>query len=347
MIKDMILELEHKNDLTYNNMSLIMDNIFRGKFSDNEIADFLKKLTEKGETDDEILGMLDKMDERSLHINPDINDTIIDVCGTGGDNMQTFNVSTTASFVIAAAGGHVAKHGNRSVSGICGSADIFESLGYDLESSPEKVASILKKHRICFLFAQKFHPSMRMVSKARKIVGKKTIFNLLGPLTNPSNVKNQVIGVYSEIFIDRLPRILQKRNFENVMCVRAENGMDEFSTNVKNKVSFLHENKIKSMVVDPQNYGLTKSSLDQIQVSTFEQAISSFVSVLKGTANRSMIETTALNAAAGLIVANKAESFSEGIELSLKTIESGRSFQLLQDFVKDCGDLNKFEEIDQ
>ncbi len=151
--------------------------------------------------------------------------------------------------------------------------------------------------------------------------------------------------MYEESFIERLPKLLQKRGFENVMCVRAENGMDEFSTNTKNKVFYLHNDKITSMIVDPQRYGLTHSSISDIQVSTYEQAVSSFVSVLKGVANKAMTETTALNAAAGLMVANKAESFSEAIETSLEVIDSGKAFDLLEQFVKNYGDGEKLEEI--
>ncbi|WP_048097330.1 anthranilate phosphoribosyltransferase, partial [Candidatus Nitrosopumilus salaria] len=172
---------------------------------------------------------LDKMQEFSLKVEPKNQGTIIDMCGTGGDKLQTFNISTTASFVVAAAGGIVAKHGNRSSSGVSGSADIFEYFGYDLDLEPSKIADILEKHNICFMFAQKFHPAMRHVSAARKKLGKRTAFNLLGPLSNPAGVKNQMIGVFSTEYLDRIPLILKKRGAQNVMTVRSDDGMDEFS----------------------------------------------------------------------------------------------------------------------
>jgi len=182
MISDVISKLEQKTDLTYDQMNLIMAEMLSGKTNDKENFDFLTFLTEKGETDDELLGMLDKMIEFSLKIEPKNKGRVIDICGTGGDNLQTFNISTSASFVVAAAGGIVAKHGNRSSSGVSGSADVFEYFGYDLNAEPAKIADTLEKHNICFMFAQKFHPAMKHVSNARKHLGKRSAFNLLGPL---------------------------------------------------------------------------------------------------------------------------------------------------------------------
>ena len=293
MISDYITKLQNKTNLTYDEISLAMSEILKGKTSDEENLNFLKHLTEKGETDDELLGMLDKMQEFSLHVSPKNEGTIIDVCGTGGDKLQTFNVSTTASFVIAAGGGIVAKHGNRSTTGVSGSADIFEYFGYELNLEPPKIADILEKFNICFMFAQKFHPAMKNVATARKTLGKRTAFNLLGPLTNPANVKNQLIGVFSEEFLDRLPMILKRKGAQNIMIVRSEDGMDEFSTSAKNRICFLKEGKMLTNVVDPEIVGLHKSSLKDIQISTKVDALKSFVSVLNNSANQAMIETTA------------------------------------------------------
>ncbi len=185
MISELIKKLEEKTNLTYDEVNGIMADILSGKTTDSENVSFLSNLADKGETDDELLGMLDKMNEFALKVVPKNQGTIIDMCGTGGDKLQTFNISTTASFVVAAAGGIVAKHGNRSSSGISGSADIFEYFGYNLNQEPSQIADILEKHNICFMFAQKFHPAMKHVSAARKQIGKRTAFNLLGPLSNP------------------------------------------------------------------------------------------------------------------------------------------------------------------
>ena len=267
------------------------------------------------------------------------------MCGTGGDKLQTFNVSTTASFVVAAAGGIVAKHGNRSTSGVSGSADIFEYFGYDLNQEPSQIVQILEKHKICFMFAQKFHPAMRHVSQARKQLGKRTAFNLLGPLSNPAGVKNQLIGVFSNEYLDRLPTILKRKGGQNIMTVRSDDGMDEFSTSATNRVCILRNNKVLSNVIDPEVVGLHKSSLHDIQINTKEDAINAFVKVLNNTANQAMIETTALNAAGGLIVANIVDSFEDGVELALNTIKEEKAFHTLENFVKDTGDITKLKEI--
>lgn len=345
MISELISKLQEKTDLTYDEMSQVMTDVLSGKTSDTENADFLSNLADKGETDDELLGMLDKMQEFSLKIEPKNTGTIIDMCGTGGDKLQTFNISTTASFVVAAAGGIVAKHGNRSSSGISGSADIFEHFGYDLNLEPAKIAEVLEKHNICFMFAQKFHPAMRHVSAARKQLGKRTAFNLLGPLSNPAGVKNQLVGVFSTEYLDRLPLILKKKGAENVMTVRSDNGMDEFSTSSTNRVCILRDDKVLMNAIDSEVVGLHKSSLNDIQIQTKEDAIKSFVGVLNNTANQAMIETTALNAAGGLIVANISNNFEEAVELALNTIKDGKAFSLLERFVQDTGDISKLKEI--
>jgi anthranilate phosphoribosyltransferase len=322
-----------------------MSEVLSGKTNNEQNVSILSNLSQKGETDDELLGMLDKMQELSLKITPKNQGTVIDMCGTGGDKLQTFNISTTASFVVAAAGGIVAKHGNRSSSGISGSADIFEYFGYDLNAEPSDVAKILENHRICFMFAQKFHPAMKNVSSARKQLATRTAFNLLGPLSNPANVKNQLIGVFSNEFLTRLPHILKRKGVENIMTVRSNDGMDEFSTSSTNSVCVLKNNVITVNSIDPEFLGLHKSSLHDIQIKTKQNAIESFVNVLNNTANQSMIETTALNAAAGLLVGNVVNSFEDGVELALNTIIDGKAMGLLEEFVASTGNIEKLTEI--
>lgn len=344
MITELIKKLENNTDLTYNETLSVMSEILSGKTSDSDNTSFLSNLAKKGETDDELLGMLDKMQELSIKVSTKNHGTVIDMCGTGGDKLQTFNVSTTASFVVAAAGGIVAKHGNHSSSGVSGSADIFEYFGYDLNQDPSKIAETLEKHRICFMFAQKFHPAMKHVSAARKQLGTRTAFNLLGPLSNPANVKNQLVGVFSTEFLDRLPEILKRKGAQTIMTVRSDDGMDEFSTSAINRVCILRENKILMNAIDPEIVGLHKSSLRDIQIESKKEAIESFVQVLNNTANQAMIETTALNAAGGLIVSGIAENFEEGVEIALKTIKDGKAFASLESFVRDTGDISKLKE---
>jgi anthranilate phosphoribosyltransferase len=341
----MLNKLKERKDLSYDEISISMENILKGKVSDEDTGNFLKYLREKGESDDELLGMLDKMQAFAVHISPKNKGTIIDVCGTGGDNLQTFNISTTASFVIAGAGGIVAKHGNRSVSGVSGSADIFEFFGYDLNSTPDRVSEIIEKFGIGFMFAQKFHPAMKNVANGRKLIGGRTAFNLLGPLSNPALVKNQLIGVFSDEFLERLVLLLQKRGSKNIMTVRSQDGLDELSTTSKNKVYLLKNDSIKQMMIDPEEFGLNKSKIKDIQVKTKKEAINAFISVLNNSSNKAMKEITALNAAGGLIVANVANSFEEGIEIALDTINSGVAYTLFEDFIRFCGDIKKLEEF--
>ncbi len=345
MIADFILKLQEKTDLTYEEMNSIMTDVLSGKTENTQIANFLSFLAQKGETDDELLGMLDKMQEFAVKVEPRIRGTVIDMCGTGGDKLQTFNVSTTASFVVAAAGGIVAKHGNRSSSGISGSADIFEYFGYDLNKEPAQIADILEKNNICFMFAQKFHPAMKHVSPARKQLGKRTAFNLLGPLSNPAGVKNQLVGVFSAEYLDRLPEILKRKGSENVMTVRSDDGMDEFSTSAANRVCILRKDALLRNTIDPEVVGLHKSKLADIQIESKEEAIRSFVGVLNNTANQAMIETAALNAAGGLIVANIVDNFEEGVEIALNTIKDGKAMKLLEKFVNHTGDISKLRKI--
>ena len=347
MIKDLTQQLSRGNSLTIDQMTNVMNEILRGTQNDQDVAEFLKNLTQNGESDDELLAMLNKMEEYSLHISPNCKGKIIDVCGTGGDNLKTFNISTTASFVIAGAGGNVAKHGNRSISGVSGSADIFEYFGFDLNSEPIKVNETIEKFGIGFMFAQKFHPAMKNVANARKVVGGRTAFNLLGPLTNPAMVKNQLIGVFSEDYQERIVKILQRKNAETIMAVRSADGMDELSTTSKNQICMLKNNVITKMTLDPQEVGLQKGCIADIQINSKEDALKSFVNVLNDTANKTKIEITALNAAGGLIVSDIVDSFDDAVELALNTIHSGKAFDKLKNFVKNCGDIKKLEGVEK
>jgi anthranilate phosphoribosyltransferase len=347
MINELTEQLSLGDNLTIDQMSNGMDEILTGTQNDNDVAEFLKNLTQKGESDDELLAMLNKMEEFSLHISPNCKGKIIDVCGTGGDKLKTFNISTAASFVIAGAGGNVAKHGNRSISGISGSADIFEYFGFDLNSEPNKVNETIEKFGIGFMFAQKFHPAMKNVAKARKIVGGRTAFNLLGPLTNPAMVKNQLIGVFSEKYQEKIVKILQRKNAETVMAVRSADGMDELSTTCKNQICMLKNGTITKMTLDPQKVGLQKGDISDIQIRSKEDAIKSFITVLNNTANKTKIEITALNAAGGLVISDIADNFTDAVELALDTIHSGKALDKLENFVKNYGNIEKLDDAEK
>ena len=347
MISEYITKISSNKNLSYDEMSQIMGEILTGKISVEETTNFLKTLTEKGETDQELLAMLDKMQENSIHIHPKIEQNMIDVCGTGGDRMSTFNISTTASFVIAASGVVVAKHGNRSSSGISGSAEIFEYFGYDLNMEAHKVQEIIEKFGIGFMFAPKFHPAMKNVAEARKIIGKRTAFNLLGPLTNPAEVKHQLVGVYSKEYLSRVISLLESRGSETVMTVISDDGLDELSTTSKNHIYQLNKGEVTSSILDPTELGLSKAELSDIQISTKDEAINAFVRVLNGTAKKPMLEITALNAAAGLIVGGFSEKFDEALSISLQSIKKGKAYDLFREFIKYCGDITKLEAFEK
>ena len=332
-------------DLTFDEMSSEMSDILNGKNNDDEIAEFLRSLSEKGETDEELRAMLTKMNEHSVRISPHCHGNLIDVCGTGGDNLQTFNISTAASFVIAGAGGNVAKHGNRSVSGISGSADIFEYFGFNLQSETCVAEEMIEKLGIGFMFAPTFHPAMKNVALARKILGKRTAFNLLGPLCNPANVKHQLIGVFADDYIKRIVMIMQKNHSETILAVRSEDGMDELSTTSKNKVCMLKNNEISEFIINPEEYNMEKGNLSDIQISTKQNAIDAFVNVLNNTSNKTMKEITILNAAGGMLVGGLCDEFKDGVELATETINNGKAFEKLKQFAKENNAQEKLEEI--
>ena len=333
-------------DLTFDEMSSVMSDILNGRSNDEEIAEFLRDLSNKGETDEELRAMLTKMNEFSINISPRCHGNIIDVCGTGGDNLQTFNISTAASFVIAAAGGNVAKHGNRSVSGISGSADIFEYFGFDLTSESWIVEEMIEKIGIGFMFAPTFHPAMKNVAPARKIIGKRTAFNLLGPLCNPAKVKHQMIGVFADNYIERIVKIMQRNFSEIILAVRSYDGMDELSTTSKNKACLLKNNQITEFIINPSDYNMDKGNLSDIQILTKKDAIDAFVNVLNNSSNRTMKEITILNSAGGMLAGGMCDKFNEGVELATQTINSGKAFEKLKQFAKENNANEKVEGYD-
>lgn len=347
MISEYITKISARENLSYDQMYEIMSDILSGKITVDMTMNFLRTLTEKGETDQELLAMLDKMQESAIHISPKVGQNIIDVCGTGGDRLNTFNISTTASFVIAASGVVVAKHGNRSVSGISGSADIFEYFGYDLNMEPAQVQDIIEKFGIGFMFAPKFHPAMKNVAEARKALGTRTAFNLLGPLCNPAGVKHQLVGVYSKEYLSRVISLLESRGAESVMTVISADGLDELSTTSKNYIHHLNKGEVTSHVLDPSELGLEKAKLADLQVSTRDEAIGAFVSILAGTAKKPMIEITALNAAAGLVVGGFSEKFDEALSVSLESIKAGKAYDLFKNFIRHSGDVTKLEAFER
>lgn len=347
MSQEMAFKLAQKMDLTGDEIGSIMRDILAGRTDERQNLEFLKHLTAKGETDEELSGMLGVMKEFATGVTLGASDDAMDICGTGGDGLSTFNVSTCAGFIVAASGGRVAKHGNRSASGLAGSADIFERLGCDLEAGPDRVSEIFDMHGICFMFAPKFHPAMKHLASARRQFGQRTAFNILGPLCNPARVKNQLIGVSSADLLERIPAILKGHGSRRIMTAISDDKMDELSASAKNRVCLLDQGRITENIIDPGVLGLEGARLSDIQVSSKEQALRAFVDVLSNAANDSMIQTAAINAAAGLVVAGTAKNFDDGLELAMQTIKEEKAYKLLERYISDCGDASKLREVQQ
>ena len=307
-----------------------------------EVAGLLGALADKGETDDELLGMLDAMMGAAVRAEAP---GAIDVCGTGGDGLSTFNASTAAAFIAAAAGARVAKHGNRSSSGGTGSADIFERLGCDLRAGPAEARASLERHGICFLFAQRYHPAMARVAGARRMLGRRTAFNLLGPLANPAGVSAQLVGVPDAGLLRRIPAILGRRGAERAMAVRSGNGADELETGAANEACSLGPGGVSCEVVRPEDLGLRRSGPGEISVGGPDEAFSAFAGAVAGTARRAVVETAALNAGGALAVTGLAPSLGDGVRAALDTVKDGGAWRLLEGFVRDAGDAASLEGV--
>ena len=314
-----------------------------GNMPEGECVEFLKTMASRGQTDAELLGMLEAMDEFAVSAGP--AGEAIDMCGTGGDGAGTFNISTAASFVAAAAGCRVAKHGNRSSSGVTGSADIFEALGCNLDAGPERVRELLARHRICFMFAPRFHPAMKHVAGARRKVGGRTAFNIAGPLANPAGVRAQLVGVGSGFEPERMARLLQARGARTAMAVCSADGDDELVTSCPCRYTLRSESKTESGTISAADVGLSESSKSDLLVHDSREALRALVGAIDGTAARAVRETAAFNAGAGLFVAGKASSVKEGVASALGAVSSGAASKKLDRFVADAGNAEALEAI--
>ncbi|MDD9825693.1 MAG: anthranilate phosphoribosyltransferase [Thaumarchaeota archaeon] len=334
-----------------------MRDVLSGSSPDASIARLLLLLAERGETDGELEGMLDAMMERCVRAEP-APEGAIDVCGTGGDGARTFNVSTAAAFVAAAAGATVAKHGNRSSSGGTGSADMLEALGVDLGATRGGAASAAAGCGVGFMFAPAFHPAMKAAAAARRaLAGTRTALNLLGPLANPALVRRQLVGVSSEAHLGRLPEMLARRGSEFAMAVRSANGLDELSTCSGGEAVIVRRAGGQGrecpdgppraltarIAVRPGELGLRASRISEIVPGGQREALRMMVGAIDGTAGRAAVETAALNAGAALVVAGIAGSIGDGLRAALEATESGRASRRLDAFVAAHGDPELLE----
>ena len=331
-IQDAIQTVIDKTDLSKDEMRSVMNNIMTGECSDAQIAGFLVGLRSKGETVDEITAAANVMRELAsrVHIN---HNNLIDTCGTGGDGHSTFNISTTAAFVVAAAGGYVAKHGNRSVSSKSGSADVLETAGVKLELTPEQVAQCVDEIGIGFMFAPMHHSAMKHAIGARKELGVRTVFNVLGPLTNPAGAKRQVMGVFSHDWLETLANVLKNLGSEQVMIVHSEDGMDEISISAATNIAELKDGEIKTYQIEPEQFGMQRADISTLAVENVEESFKVMQAVLDNQGGPTQ-DIVVLNAGAAIYTAGIEDSLDSGIASARQVIENGSAKAKLNELAK-------------
>ena len=330
-IQTAIQQLLNRKDLNSPEMQEIMHAIMSGACTPAQIAGFLVALRMKGETADEITAAAEVMRELSVKVNVD-KEHLIDTCGTGGDGANTFNISTTAAFVTAAAGAKVAKHGNRSVSSKSGSADVLEAAGVKLDLTPDQVAQCINQVGIGFMFAPMHHGAMKHAITPRRELGVRTIFNLLGPLTNPAGAPNQVLGVFSNEWLDKLTLAQKKLGAKHIMVVHADDGMDEISISAPTTVSELVNGEIKKYTITPEQFGIEKNSISALAVENAADSLKTMLGVLDNKPGPAR-DIVILNAGAAIYTAGIADDLKSGIALARQVIANGAARDKLNQLI--------------
>ncbi len=330
MYKTIQNKLLSGNDLSVKEANQIMNQIMQGELTYAQIASFLTALRIKGETIAEIIGCAEAMRENAVKLKK-FYPTAIDTCGTGGDGKGTFNISTVTAFVAAGAGLKVAKHGNRSVSSKSGSADVLEALGINLNLSTSQVEECLEKVGIAFFFAPIFHPAMKFALAPRREIGFRTIFNLLGPLTNPAGVKYQVLGVYNPILTEIIAEVLANLGAQGVLVVCSEQGMDEISLSERTKISQVKDEKVKTFYLQPEDLGFRRCRLEEILGGDAPRNAQITSEILEGQRRDAMRDTVLVNAAAALLIGGIVEDLQMGISMAAESIDSGAALQKLKE----------------
>ncbi len=323
--------VNERRDLREEEASRVMREIMSGQATSAQIGAFLTALRLKGETVEEITGMARVMRENALRV--EVEGLVVDTCGTGGDAQDTFNVSTGAAFVAAGAGARIAKHGNRAMSSSCGSADILEALGARIDLGPEDVAACIIEVGIGFMFAQVFHPAMKHVAGPRRELGVRTVFNILGPLTNPAGAQAQVLGVANTNAGAKLASVLRRLGTRRALVVHGEDGVDELSLSGPSTVWDVRNGSITQMALCPEDVGLTRSPLATIRGGTPQENAAALRRVLGGERGP-LRDVIVLNAAAALVAADIAGTFQSGVHLAEKAIDSGAALKGLDEFVR-------------
>jgi anthranilate phosphoribosyltransferase len=334
MLEAQIDKVRLKENLSSDEIRFVMETMMSGSAPEEEIASFLLALREKGPTVEEITGAAEIMRQFAVRI-PTTHKIVLDTCGTGGDKKHTFNISTITAFVLAGAGVAVAKHGNRSVSSKCGSADVLEALGVDLAMEEQNARLCLDDLGIVFLFAQAMHPAMKYVAPIRKKLAVETIFNILGPLTNPACATHQIVGVYSRDYVTPLAGVLQNLGLRRAMVVHGNDGLDEITTTDMTFISEFNGTEIRTYDIAPEELGFIRASLTDLQGGDLQTNIDIFNRILDGDRGPKR-DIVVLNAAYALYVAERAASIPEGIELAKESIDSGKARKKLDELVEFC-----------
>ena len=334
MIKEAIIKIVNKEDLSFDEAYTVMNEIMNGETTPTQNAAFLAALSTKSakaETTGEIAGCAKAMREHATPVDTDFD--LFEIVGTGGDNAGSFNISTTSAIVAAAGGMKVSKHGNRAASSKCGTADCLEALGVNIDEDPAKCRELLEKVGICFFFAQKYHNSMKYVGAIRKELGFRTVFNILGPLTNPAHPKRQLLGVYDEYLIEPLAKVLMELGVKRGMVVYGTDKLDEISLSAPTKVCEIKDGSLHTYEIKPEDFGLFRCKKEDLAGGDPKENAAITLSILNGEKGAKR-DAVLLNAGAALYIGEKAKSMQEGINLAARLIDSKKALKVLEDFIK-------------
>ncbi|MBO5574604.1 MAG: anthranilate phosphoribosyltransferase [Clostridium sp.] len=334
MIKEAIVKIVSKGDLTYEEAYTVMNEIMSGETTATQNAAFLAALSTKSaraETTDEIAGCAAAMRAHATKV--EAGDDLFEIVGTGGDNAHSFNISTTSALVAAAGGMKVAKHGNRAASSLCGTADCLEALGVNIDQNPEKCVKLLNEVGMCFFFAQKYHSSMKYVGAIRRELGFRTVFNILGPLTNPGTPTMQLLGVYDDYLVEPLAQVLVNLGIRRGMVVYGTDKLDEISVSAPTKICEIRDGWYKTYTVTPEQFGLTRCAKEALSGGTPEENAEITRRILQGEKG-SRRDAVLMNAGASLYIGGKADSMQDGIRLAAELIDSGKAYEKLMQFIE-------------
>lgn len=333
MIKEAIIKLSKKQGLTYTEAETVMDEIMSGQATPVQMSAYLTALSLKGETIDEITASAAGMRAHCIKLLHDMD--VLEIVGTGGDGSNSFNISTTSSLVIAAGGVPVAKHGNRAASSKSGAADVLEELGVKITLTPERSAEILKKINICFLFAQNYHIAMKYVAPIRKELSIRTVFNILGPLSNPAGANMELMGVYDQALVEPLAQVMANLGVNRGMVVYGQDSLDEISMCAPTSVCEIKDGKFTSYEITPEQFGYEKCEKGALTGGTPAENAEITKAILKGEERGPKRQAVCLNAGAALYIAGKAASIEEGVKLAESLIDSGAALKKLEEFVEE------------